>query len=183
LEGLQGFDSNEDSLLTPLDRDWDAFGIWQDTDQDGITDTGEFTSLGERGITDIALDGERQHEHYDDGSVLFGTTTYTQNNGSTGLIGDVRLAYDASDIIAAEHDLNEFVELPRSAAESFDRQEAVAAPQDGYEAGELEREVTQLRSDMAAFEASFEELPSLSPDVFEFTIAVSELDESEELVT
>ena len=118
-------------LSTELDERWDALGIWQDSNQDGITDPGEFSSLDDRGITTIDLIGDRHHEHYDDGSVLFGTTSYSLDDGSTGIIGDLRLAYDADDAIPSGQELRDLVNVPGSAAEVFDRQESFAPPDEG----------------------------------------------------
>jgi hypothetical protein len=183
LEGLRAFDTNDDGLLSSLDEHWDAFGVWQDKNQDGITDSGELSSLDERSITNVDLTGERQHEHYEDGSILFGTTHYERSDGSTGLIGDVRLAYDADDVIPSNELLSELVDLPQSAAEAFDKQEAVAAPEDGYHAGELEREIAQLRADMAEFETSVEEMHSLDMHHLEHLAVEGDLDDPQDLVT
>jgi hypothetical protein len=181
LEGLRGFDSNDDGLLTSLDDRWDALGIWQDRNQDGISDAEELSSLDDRGITTIDLTGERHHEHYDDGSVLFGTTTFWRNDGSTGIIGDMRLAYDEDDVIPSGQELRDLVDIPGSAAEAFDQQESIAPPYDGECACELERDVAQLRFDMAAFESSAEELHAAHIEHVDILVAESDLDDPQDL--
>ncbi|MCA3512583.1 MAG: hypothetical protein IOC96_05040, partial [Rhodobacter sp.] len=54
------FDSNGDGKLTAADTAWNEFRVWQDADQDGVTDAGELKTLDEMGFTQIGLT-------YDDG--------------------------------------------------------------------------------------------------------------------
>jgi hypothetical protein len=55
------FDSNGDGKLTAADAAWNEFRVWQDADQDGVTDAGELKTLDPMGFTEIGLT-------YDDGS-------------------------------------------------------------------------------------------------------------------
>ena len=55
------FDTNGDGKLTAADTAWREFRVWQDADQDGVTDAGELKTLDEKGFTQIGLT-------YDDGS-------------------------------------------------------------------------------------------------------------------
>jgi hypothetical protein len=52
------FDSNGDCKLTAA---WREFRVWQDADQDGVTDAGELKTLDQMGFTEIGLT-------YDDGA-------------------------------------------------------------------------------------------------------------------
>ena len=54
------FDTNGDGALTAADAAWREFRVWQDADQDGVTDAGELKTLDEMGFTRIGLT-------YDDG--------------------------------------------------------------------------------------------------------------------
>ena len=54
-------DSNGDGKLTAADASWREFRVWQDADQDGVTDAGELKTLDQMGITEIGLT-------YDDGT-------------------------------------------------------------------------------------------------------------------
>ena len=157
LEGLKGFDTNDDDIFSKLDDKWGEFGVWQDVNQDGITDQGEFKSLDHHGITQIDLQSDHQSQVYDDGTVLFGTTTYHTEDGSQGLVGDVRLAFDPDNVIPTETtpDPSPVTGLPLTAAEALAQREAPAhsAPIDpSPEDAELNRLVDQLRADMAAFD-------------------------------
>jgi hypothetical protein len=55
------FDTNGDGKLTAADAAWGEFRVWQDADQDGVTDAGELKTLDQMGITEIGLT-------YDDGT-------------------------------------------------------------------------------------------------------------------
>ena len=55
------FDTNGDGKLTAADAAWGEFRVWQDADQDGVTDAGELKTLDQMGFTQIGLT-------YDDGS-------------------------------------------------------------------------------------------------------------------
>jgi len=55
------FDTNGDGKLTAADAAWREFRVWQDADQDGVTDAGELKTLDQMGFTEIGLT-------YDDGS-------------------------------------------------------------------------------------------------------------------
>ena len=59
--GNLAFDTNGDGKLTAADTSWAEFRVWQDADQDGVTDAGELKTLNEMGFTEIGLT-------YDDGA-------------------------------------------------------------------------------------------------------------------
>jgi hypothetical protein len=93
LEGLAvGFDSNGDDLFDSQDAAWVQFGVWQDLNQNGASDAGEFQSFGQLGIVSISLSrtGEQQSVN---GSVILGRTTFTWSDGRTGEAADVALSY------------------------------------------------------------------------------------------
>ena len=98
LEGLAAaFDTNQDGKLTSADELFEQFGVWQDADSDGITDKGEFYTLTELGIVEIGLTSDGIQSSSEDGSVtLYGTSSYTNADGSTGAVGDVGFAYSSN---------------------------------------------------------------------------------------
>ena len=51
LECLAHFDTNDDGVLDDQDAEFSKFGVWQDLDQDGETDPGEFQSLTATGAS------------------------------------------------------------------------------------------------------------------------------------
>ena len=108
LEGLRlAFDSNGDNILNALDEEWEAFGIWQDANADGIADEGEFIHLEDAGIVslDLISDGEAyaEEDHY-----VYGTTTYHKEDGTTGEATDTVFRVKELDETTQESEVNEF---------------------------------------------------------------------------
>ena len=80
------FDTNGDGKLTAADTAWREFRVWQDADQDGVTDAGELKTLDQMGFTRIGLtydDGSSFAETDDDviiqGAALLGASGYVRN--------------------------------------------------------------------------------------------------------
>ncbi|QLI81184.1 hypothetical protein HZU75_06370 [Chitinibacter fontanus] len=91
LEGLQGFDSNGDGLLSNLDERWSKLGVWVDANQNGVSDAGEFRSLDSFGITSIALKSDGK-SFVKDGNTVHGQIDVTFSDGHVIKAGDVTLA-------------------------------------------------------------------------------------------
>lgn len=106
LEGLRvAFDSNGDGVLDNRDARWGEFRIWQDADQDGITDAGELKTLEEWGITSISLTAKSgETSPRSDGSHVDGTIDYTRNDGTSGQGGDISLTIEVPEIVGAAGD-------------------------------------------------------------------------------
>ena len=97
LEGLAlNFDTNGDSIFDANDELFTEFGAWQDTNQDGIVDNGEFTSLAELGIEAINLMSDGNVQSPATGVIEHGQSTATFTNGTTMLIADVSFLYHLS---------------------------------------------------------------------------------------
>jgi T1SS-143 domain-containing protein len=58
LAALSALDSNGDGLIDGNDTSYDNLAIWQDTNQDGVADADELSSLADHGIDGISLDGD-----------------------------------------------------------------------------------------------------------------------------
>ena len=91
LEGLAHFDTNGNGQLDSGDAEWSKFRVWQDLDQDGVSDPGELRTLAEAGITSISLtsDGVEQTVA---GNTVFGEGSYTDGEGSQSFF-DVALQH------------------------------------------------------------------------------------------
>jgi len=74
LEVLAMFDDNDDGVIDSQDSIFDQLSIWQDANQNGITDEGELLGLAERGITSIQLDYDSTKEDVNGNTVLKGGT-------------------------------------------------------------------------------------------------------------
>jgi Ca2+-binding RTX toxin-like protein len=96
LEGLAAFDSNGDGAFSQLDDKWGKFGVWQDANQNGVTDEGEYKALDQLGVASIGLTSNKQFSVVD-GNTIQGITTVTMIDGSTLDAADVTIAY-ANDV-------------------------------------------------------------------------------------
>ena len=97
LEGLGGFDTDRDAKLTAKDALWQKFGVWQDTNQDGVSDPGEFKSLDAWGIRSIDLRSDQMMDQVGDVFVM-GKSTFEWADGRQGEVADVAFRYlDAAD--------------------------------------------------------------------------------------
>ena len=94
LEGLRGFDSNEDGVFDAQDARFHEFRIWRDLNQNGRGRGRELQTLEEAGITSISLELQstgRDLANFAD-SVATNTADFTRTDGSTGTTYDVALA-------------------------------------------------------------------------------------------
>ena len=98
LEGLNGFDTDKDGKFTSNDALWKKFGIWQDKNQNGTTDPGEFKNLDDWFIHSIDLHSDKVMDQVGDVYIL-GKSTYEKNDGTKGVIADTAFRYlDGADI-------------------------------------------------------------------------------------
>lgn len=97
LEGLAGFDTNHDGKLSAADALWQKFGVWQDANQDGVSDPGEFKSLDAWGIHSIDLRSDQTMDQVGDVFVM-GKSSFEWADGRQGEVADVAFRYlDAAD--------------------------------------------------------------------------------------
>src|SRR3546814_411414 len=83
------YDTNGDGKLDANDAEYGKFGVWLDSNLDGNSDPGEFTSLADAGITSIDLVSDGIQTVEADGDVtVFGTASFTWADGSTGEVSD-----------------------------------------------------------------------------------------------
>ena len=103
LEGLRAWDTNRNGLLDAGDADFSRFQVWRDINQNGISEAGELFSLSQMGIRTINLTlnltGEELVGYK---NVLFATSQFTRADGTTGLVGDVSLAFEPSKPVEVE---------------------------------------------------------------------------------
>jgi hypothetical protein len=105
LEGLAaGFDSNRDGVFSMADEKFGEFMVWQDADQDGVSDAGEVRSLADWGITQINLVSDGVQRTPAAGVIESGRSTANLADGGTMLVADAAFAYStATDGKAAAH--------------------------------------------------------------------------------
>jgi hypothetical protein len=107
LEGLAGFDTNGDGVFGIDDRRYDEFQLWQDANQDGISQSNELRSMRDAGIVGIDLNRQLTGEATSGApdNVVTATSYFVRDDGTTGTVGDVSLRYlglgDANEIETA----------------------------------------------------------------------------------
>jgi len=99
LEGLRAFDTNANGLFDAGDQQFAEFRIWQDANQDGVSQADELRSLAERGVVSISLNFTPTGQSLDGaGNITYSTTEFFRADGTTGAVGDVFLSFDPSDV-------------------------------------------------------------------------------------
>lgn len=93
LTALAALDSNSDTVINGSDTNFSSLKVWQDTDGDGITDTGELKTLAELGITAINLTPTSTSEYILNGNTIHAEGSFTRNSVTHDLF-DVGLAAD-----------------------------------------------------------------------------------------
>jgi hypothetical protein len=88
-DGLhQAFDSNGDSVLDANDALWSEFRLWNDANQNGVTDPGELESLSDAVIKLINLMPATADQSFANGTAVSGTGSYDTTDGSRYLAVD-----------------------------------------------------------------------------------------------
>ncbi|KAA2237040.1 hypothetical protein [Salinarimonas soli] len=78
-----------DGVLSAADARWREFRVWQDKNQNGITDKNELRTLDEWGITGIDLNPTPTKPGDPHASIITGTSTFTWADGRKGIAGDM----------------------------------------------------------------------------------------------
>ncbi len=92
LEGLAAFDTHRDGQFDANDRDWSRFGIWQDSNQNGVTDPGEFRKLDQLGVQAVQLGSDGRFQVIN-GQTVHGIGQLQLKDGRTLAMADVTLAF------------------------------------------------------------------------------------------
>ena len=94
LSGLAAaFDTNHDGKFNAQDAKFDEFAVWQDANQNGISDAGEVYKLSDIGMISLNLNTDNVLRQPAAGVTEFGQTSAQFTNGSSMLIADVAFAY------------------------------------------------------------------------------------------
>jgi hypothetical protein len=94
LQGLaEAFDSNQDGVFDALDALYSQFAVWQDLDQDGVSDEGEVRSLADWGIAAINLVSDGVVQAPAVGVQEAGRSTAQMADGSEMVVADAAFAY------------------------------------------------------------------------------------------
>ncbi|WAF87783.1 hypothetical protein NRL37_10140 [Metapseudomonas otitidis] len=84
-DALRDFDSNGDGVFDAKDAQFANVRIWQDTNQDGIAQTGELKTLAEHNIVAINLDSTASNQT-SNGNLISATGTFIRGDGTQGSV-------------------------------------------------------------------------------------------------
>ncbi|API86507.1 calcium-binding protein [Francisella uliginis] len=90
-DALNDLDSNNNNVFDSSDTAYEEVKVWQDKDQDGVTDEGELTSLADAGIDSIDLNAKTVNQNVE-GGILRKTSTATNTDGGTTAVGAMDFA-------------------------------------------------------------------------------------------
>lgn len=94
LEGMAAFDTNYDGQFDAQDEKWARFGIWQDANQNGMTDPGELRSLTQAGVQQVHLDSDGKFQIIN-GQTVHGMGSMLMTDGTHRAIADISLSFSA----------------------------------------------------------------------------------------
>ncbi|CAN7205389.1 cadherin-like domain-containing protein [Rhizobium sp. LjRoot258] len=93
LAALSTLDSNHDGKIDAADEAFSKLTVWQDLNHNGITDSGELSSLADHSISSISLDATVSNSEINGQSIL-ADGSYTLTDGSAGHF--VEVAFDTT---------------------------------------------------------------------------------------
>ena len=99
---LAALDSNGDGILDASDPAFAELKLWRDSSQDGVSQGGEFITLAEAGIVSLNLANTLKNQNLANGNQLSREGSFTRFNGTTGSMGEFKLATDTSSTQFAE---------------------------------------------------------------------------------
>ena len=88
-EALATLDANHDGVFNASDAAFTQVRLWQDLNQDGISQSGELFSLADKGITAIGLTPSTTTTNLGNGNTVTGQASVTRSNGTSTQIDSV----------------------------------------------------------------------------------------------
>ena len=90
-EALAELDSNGDKIINAADRTFKTLRVWQDRNQDGISQANELRTLTELGIQSLDISYKDIDKNLGNGNILAQQGSYTKTNGTKAQMGDLLL--------------------------------------------------------------------------------------------
>jgi len=130
---LAALDANGDGILDATDPAFAELRLWRDTDQEGVTGAGELIPLQDAGIVSLNLANTLKNQGLSNGNQLTREGSFTRADGTTGGMGEYKLATDTFDTrFAEEIDVPEALRtLPNMGGSGNVRELQQAAAQSG----------------------------------------------------
>ncbi len=94
---LAALDTNADGFIDASDAAFAELKLWQDLNQDGISQANELKTLIEAGIASLNVAATLKNQSLGNGNVLAREGFFTRVDGTTGKAGELNLAIDTFD--------------------------------------------------------------------------------------
>jgi len=91
-QALADCDANFDGKIDANDAVFANLRVWQDADEDAVTDAGELKTLAELNIESISVTAVAQTVNLGNGNVTSGSASFTRTDGTTGTTYNLDLA-------------------------------------------------------------------------------------------
>ncbi|MFZ5594486.1 MAG: calcium-binding protein [Pseudomonadota bacterium] len=99
---LAALDANRDGVIDASDPAFAQLKLWRDASQDGVSQGGEFITLADVGIVSLNLTNTLKNQGLANGNTLAREGSFTRADGTTGGMGEFRLAINTFDTKFAE---------------------------------------------------------------------------------
>jgi hypothetical protein len=109
-EALADLDINGDGAINSADAAYGNLRIWQDANQDGISQASELRTLSDAGIASLNVTGQASSINLGNGNSQPFSGTFTRTNGSTGASGVAEVS--GSLLLAGNNFYREFTDDP-----------------------------------------------------------------------
>jgi Ca2+-binding RTX toxin-like protein len=86
---LQDQDTNADGQVNANDANFANLRLWQDLNQNGISEANELFTLNQKGIASINVTKTENNTLLPNGNVLADTGSYTKTDGTVGSLGEI----------------------------------------------------------------------------------------------
>jgi hypothetical protein len=86
-QALQQHDTNADGQINSQDAVYSQLRVWQDANQDGISQTAEMRTLAQLGISSIGVQGTFETTQLGQGNSQIASGTFTRTDGTSGASG------------------------------------------------------------------------------------------------
>ncbi len=96
---LAELDSNNDGVINSSDAAFNSLRLWQDANQNGVSEAGELKALQDYNITSIALAATPVNSIVE-GNVIAESATYERGDGTFGSLAEVYFSVDNAHTIA-----------------------------------------------------------------------------------
>jgi len=149
-EAIAQYDTNADGKINAQDAIYTQLRIWQDANQDGVSQANELKTLGELGIASIDVVGQASNINLGNGNTQPWSGSYTRTNGTTGDSGTPELS--GSLLLASNNFFRTFTDNPplTEASQALPQMQASGAVRDLREAMSLGTPEAQALQELAA---------------------------------